>query len=400
MFENPLHEEFASWALGFAPYGGADVGEVAAIAAAVGDGDDDAFYDAWRAAADRLASEADDAEAGGHLASAREDYLHAACFYAVAYHPIYGVPVDPRLVDSFHRQITVFDAAMRLADPPVDPVSIPYEQTTMPAYFVRAHGYERETRPLLIGTNGYDATVTEMYFAFAAAAADRGYHCLFFDGPGQGQLLIDDGMPMRADWEHVVAPAVDFALGLDGVDHDRVALTGWSLGGYLAPRAASAEHRLSACIADPGFDGIWSGILSMAKLGGLPQDAIDALPDADDATLRVLMQGIEAEPHAKWGVLKRGFWVNGANNLGDWLKAVEPFALGERAADIRCPTLLTTAENDVLGKGAPALLDKLTCPKTLLEFTAAEGAGEHCEMQNRSLLNRRVFDWLDGVFGV
>ena len=32
MFKNPLHEEFGMWALGFAPYGGADVGEVAAIA--------------------------------------------------------------------------------------------------------------------------------------------------------------------------------------------------------------------------------------------------------------------------------------------------------------------------------------------------------------------------------
>ena len=27
-FTDPLHDEFASWALGFAPYGGGDVGEV------------------------------------------------------------------------------------------------------------------------------------------------------------------------------------------------------------------------------------------------------------------------------------------------------------------------------------------------------------------------------------
>ena len=400
MFKDPLHEEFGSWALGFAPYGGADVGEVAAIAAAVGDGDDDAFYDAWRAAADRLASEAKHAEAAGHRASAREYYLHAACFYAVAYHPIYGVPVDPRLVDSFHTQIAVFDAAMRLTDSPVETVSIPYEHTTMPAYLVRARGHERETRPLLIGTNGYDASVTEMYFGFAAAAAARGYHCLFFDGPGQGKLLIDDGIPMRADWERVVTPVVDHALDLDGVDNDRIALTGWSLAGYLALRAASAEHRLAACIADPGTDGIWAGFVEMAKRAGVSQDVVDALPDASEDTLHTLRAGIDAVPHAKWGVLQRGFWVNGADNLGDWLKAVAPFTLGDRAADIRCPTLLTMAENDVLGKDAPALSEKLTCPKTLLRFTAAEGAGDHCEMQNRSLLNRRVFDWLDGVFGM
>jgi acetyl esterase/lipase len=98
-------------------------------------------------------------------------------------------------------------------------------------------------------------------------------------------------------------------------------------------------------------------------------------------------------------VLKRGFWVNGADNLADWLKTIRPFTLEGRYGDIRCPTLLTMAENDVLGRGAPEMLDKLTCPKALLRFTAAEGAGDHCEMQNRSLLNRRVFDWLDAVFG-
>ncbi len=32
-FADAVHDEFGSWALGFAPYGGADVGEVLAVAA-------------------------------------------------------------------------------------------------------------------------------------------------------------------------------------------------------------------------------------------------------------------------------------------------------------------------------------------------------------------------------
>jgi hypothetical protein len=55
------------------------------------------------------------------------------------------------------------------------------------------------------------------------------------------------------------------------------------------------------------------------------------------------------------------------------------------------------AENDLLSPGARACFDALTCPKKLTRFIAAEGAGDHCEMMNRSLVNRAMLDWLDGV---
>jgi hypothetical protein len=57
------------------------------------------------------------------------------------------------------------------------------------------------------------------------------------------------------------------------------------------------------------------------------------------------------------------------------------------------------AENDVLSAGVGAFVEALRCPKTLMHFTAEEGADGHCEMQNRSLLNQRVLDWLDEQFG-
>ena len=70
-----------------------------------------------------------------------------------------------------------------------------------------------------------------------------------------------------------------------------------------------------------------------------------------------------------------------------------------RAEAIRCPTLLTAAENDPLAKSAQTFFDALTCQKRLVRFTAADGAGEHCEMMNRSAVNRVALDWLDEVLG-
>ena len=55
IFKDALHDEFGTWPLAYIPYGGADFGELAAVARTVGDGDDSAFYQAWVAAADRMA---------------------------------------------------------------------------------------------------------------------------------------------------------------------------------------------------------------------------------------------------------------------------------------------------------------------------------------------------------
>ena len=91
-----------------------------------------------------------------------------------------------------------------------------------------------------------------MLFASAVAASRRGYHSLLFDGPGQGAMLYESTIPLRPDWEAVVSAVVDFALTLREVHPEKLVVSGWSLGGYLAPRAASGEHRLAARIADPG----------------------------------------------------------------------------------------------------------------------------------------------------
>jgi alpha-beta hydrolase superfamily lysophospholipase len=397
IFSDALHEQLGTWPLAYIPYGGADFGEIQSIAQTVGNGDDNIFYTAWTEAADRMMAEGRTAESHGRRISAHESYLRAACFYSKAYPPLFGYPVDPRVIEASRRQIDAFNLALTLREDPVEPVRIPFETASMLAYVIPAEGRASERRPLLIVTNGYDASITDPFFASVVAASRRGYHCLIFDGPGQGTTLVEQGIPLRPDWETVINAVVDFALTLPNVDPERIALSGWSLGGYLAPRGASGEPRLAACIADPAQACIADGFRAYAiKLGATPEEAaqLGSLPEEFIGRMQDI---IARDRKLHWSVVQRGYWVNGAKNLRDYLACVEHFTMAGRIENIQCPTLFTLAEHDPLASGTQAFFDALRCPKTLLRFGSAQGAGDHCEMRNRSLLNRSVLDWLDEV---
>ena len=221
----------------------------------------------------------------------------------------------------------------------------------------------------------------------------RGYNLLLYDGPGQGRVLIKQGLVMRPDWEKVVKPVVDYALTRPEVDPEKIAIMGISLGGYLAPRAASSEHRLAACIADPG---LWDLLeAAKARFSALPKDVLEKFPDVDPEVLEPIVEHIQETPALRWAIIQRGFWVQGVDSLSEYLKLAEDYSLKEVVSQIRCPTLLTWAESDPLSWNAELIYDRLTSQKELVRFYDAEGAGDHCETKARPLFHQRAFDWLD-----
>jgi alpha-beta hydrolase superfamily lysophospholipase len=393
LFENPLFDGQFLRLLGHIYYGGADIGECVATARSITEGDFESWHAGWKATAERVYDTAQASRDRGHPVSAREAYLRAASYFRASFIFLYGSPVDPRLVEAFDRQAEAFRQAAARLPFPAEPVAIPYEGTTLPGYFYRVDE-SGAPRPTLITMGGYDSTVEEQYFFGAAAALRRGYNCLSFDGPGQGEPLIHRGLPIRPDWENVVRPVVDYALTRPEVDPERLALLGTSFGGYLAPRAAAGEPRLRACIADPGQYDLGEAVRSRLPL---PPEERDRFPDLDPEILEPVVAGMLANPAAAWS-LRRSMWVHGVDDLVSLVRVMGSFTVAGRAERIACPTLVCQAESDPIAAQAGQLYAALTSPKQFLRFTEAEGAGDHCEQGAHALFHQRMFDWLDEVF--
>lgn len=382
-------------AFGAAEYGGSQFGEVLAVASRITPGDYDSWFEEWNAAADRIASEAGDQAERHHRISARDSFLRAAIYYQASEFFLHGNPQDPRIARAYRLSVDCYKQCAQRYDPAIEPVEIPFENTTLPGYFHRADN-SPTPRPTLIVNTGFDGSAEEMHVVGARAGVERGYNVLAFDGPGQYGPLHRAGLVFRPDWEKVVTPVVDFALSRAYVDRNRIALMGVSLGGYLAPRAAAFEHRLAALIAN---DGLYDfGARYRAAVPPENWETFEKALRAEEAPQldETLKARIQASPTTRWA-FAHGMWAMGAKSPRAFIaKALEYNLRGGVAEAIRCPTLVCEAEDDLFFKGQPReLYDHLTCRKAMILFTKAEGGGAHCQIGASRLAFARIFDWLE-----
>lgn len=381
--------------LGHITYGGADFGEVAATVEGITAGDYGSWHDQWLATADRVADRARTSLTGGHRVSARDGFLRASNYYRCAEFFLHGDAADPRIRHAYDASVACFHKAAELFTPAIEPVEIPYEDTTLPGYLYRPDD-SGLARPTVVMFNGFDGTAEEMHFFGAAAAVERGYTVLSLDGPGQPGAL-HRGLTFRPDWENVVTPVLDHAVTLPGVDPERMALFGASMGGYLAPRAAAFDRRIAAVVA---LDGIFDlGDISTAALPLPRAEAERRLRAADDPGLDAAIEtAMATTPTLKWAI-EHGMFAMGADSPRAFCAAYLDYHLREGIAErIACPVLVCSGEDDGFFKGQPEkLYDHLTCERTFMAFTAEEGAAAHCQSGAQRLAFAGVYDWLDRV---
>jgi dienelactone hydrolase len=356
---------------GMAPYGAVALEEIERICGrlgARGSQDPEAWWQEWCAEAERIERLADSAAKEGRNATAGNLHLRAGNYY---YTGERFVPLGDKKLEIYRKALRCYQEGLKRRYSGIEFCEVPYEGSTLPAYFVKSPTGQRA--PTVVLFDGMD-NCKEMSVLFAGLEfSRRGFNTLAIDGPGQGETLRLRKIYARHDYEVPGTAAWEFVAARSDVDPKKVVVMGYSFGGYYAPRIAAFEKRYAACVC----------------LGALHWDL--------HAWQKGAKEQLAADPKKSAQSNFQFQWILGLSDSEAALERARLFSLAGIAERITCPVLITHGQNDrvVPVEAAHKLYAALETPKkTLKIFTPEEGGAEHCQVDDRPLGMAFIADWI------
>jgi dipeptidyl aminopeptidase/acylaminoacyl peptidase len=234
---------------------------------------------AWSAVASEHEQLGRDALAAGRTLSAGAHLSRAAVYYHFA--KFLFVDDLAQMRAAHEKAVACLTSALPYLDPPGRRIEIPFGGDRMVGVLREPAG--EGPHPVMIMIPGLDSAKEELGSTEDLFLA-RGIATFSVDGPGQGEA--EYGLAIRGDWEVPGAAIVSRLSAEPSLDPGRIGVWGVSLGGYYAPRVASGEPRVKACIALAGpydFASNWD------SLPGLTREAFrvrSKSPDMETARAR------------------------------------------------------------------------------------------------------------------
>lgn len=354
-----------------ANWGTASLGEIDQVGRKLKgrEGDGEAWFTEWEAMAAHQQRMAEAAVAANHPLTAGTYYLHAGLYHLYAER---FIPPCDKKWESYRKSMHCFEAGYARRFPNIERVEVPYESgKSLPAYFMKAPGGGK--KPTVVCFDGLDSSKEMSILYIGVELANRGYHTLAIDGPGQGEALRLRNIPSRYDYEVPGAAAYDYVAARADVDAQRIGVMAFSLGGYYTPRMAAFEKRYAAAVAWGAhwdYHAVWVKRRKHMEEGGKnTSSSMFQLP-----------------------------WVMGAPDMDSAMEKIKQFKLEGVADKIEMPILIVHGENDTIVPVdiAHQLNNAITRSrkKTFKVFTVADGGSEHCHGDNRIIGTNYVADWI------
>ncbi|MBI3940096.1 MAG: alpha/beta hydrolase [Acidobacteria bacterium] len=311
----------------------------------------ESWHAEWKQVAGKNEELAVQFESEGRKVTAHESYRRAADFYrrAVLYLP----QTDARMLPTYNKLEEMFDKAWKLVRPPFERVGIPYQGQTLQALYYPIRSAAGQSSPVVYNLAGADGILLGGDPGIAPQYTSRGIAYIDLDAPGHGGSLRLQKLYAPPDSERVAKAVIDYLVARPDVDSNRIGLHGSSMGGYSAPRCATAEKRIKAVA-------VWSGAFS------LREDLFDYYPPIQD----------------------RLRWLMGATDLADARRRTGEFTLEGRAGQIECPLLIGYNKDDRIMDPRGALRLHREAVNSRREMLEGVGHGER-----RFELRTYIADW-------
>lgn len=332
------------------------------------------LYAAWVEVADRLIASAQDDEKRGRLIGAGDKYYRSSLY--VSQSERLQSPTWAGRKAAYQKSIDLLLKHIELSGVPMTKLDIPFEDTSLPAYYYRAEPKDGKPAPVVIQLNGLDSTKEMMYYSgFPQMLARRGISTIMVDHGGTGEALRLRDIKARVETEQFISPIIDWIEKQPELDTNQVGIVGWSLGGYYAPRAAAFDDRLKLCVA-------WGANHNWAEV----QQG------------RRNREGENPVPHY-W---EHVFWVWGVDNIDDFMEKTKGMHLNGVVERITAPFLITHGANDrqINVKYAQQSYDAATASskRELRIFDEPEGGTEHISIDHMPYVAGYIADWVAETF--
>lgn len=266
------------------------------------------WYNEWRRVADINEEIAEGYAEQGLKVSANQFYLRAFRFHRASI--VYQEDTDRTMIPGYMKTREMFDKAWEMVPPPIERVTINVDGNNLDGYFRRASGSSSARHPVVIGYLGADS-MAESTILGSGSYASRGMSSLVVDLPGQGAAKRLKNLYMPPDTERFVSDLIDYLETRSDVDTSRIGIRGISMGGYAAPRAATADGRIKAIVTSAGSYDVRS-------------DLFDYYPPIQD----------------------RVRWIIGAEDLTAAREQLADYNMEGIAKNIECPMLLGYGPTD------------------------------------------------------
>ena len=288
--------------------------------------------------------------AGQHLTRAALEYHYAKFLFT---HDV------KQMRDAHKKAVVCRSLALPHLSPPGERVAIPFEGKYLYGYLRKPLGGTGCKAVILI-VSGMDSTKEEQHNQ-EQLFLERDMATLSFDGPGQGEGEYD--WPIRHTFEEPVAAVIDWVEKRIDLDAGRIGISGSSMGGQYAPRAAAFEKRIKAAIANGGAYSV------IDNFDGRPQTLKDAY------TLRT---------HSK--------------TVAEAREKTRPFDLSGVASRVTCPIFIIAGQEDRITRWQD--MERLSKEvKGPCVFILLEG-GIHVGHNRGHLWRTQCADWMAEQLGV